>query len=205
MDLIKSLKDKYSKIEIITRKYPSNHINTLRLVKNSDLLISFDALSNINYESTLLGTPVLALDDFFKIMKEVQISHYGYAFDESEIDMARLSVGKAFDEYLKIIQKQGDDFVDVIHNALAHFKRVETNLEYRKEYDKYAEECINSNPSCSFENISSLNNIPLILRKKMRINSKELSIKTEIKYILYKLGLYNCSMSLYKRLKNRTL
>lgn len=187
--MISTLQKKYKRVEIITRKYPSSHIETLKLVRDSDLLVSFDALTNMNYESTLLGTPVLVVDDYFKLENEIEINHYGFAYDVSEIERAKKSVGKAYDEYVSIINNQGKDFPDIINKAERHFERIKIDTEYRKLYVSEMKEILRRYSPCAFDNINDLSDIPSRIRKKMAINDGGVNIKVEIKYVLLKLKL----------------
>ena len=66
LNIAKTLAKRFQKIEIITRKYPSNKSALYKLISESRLLISLDPLSNLSYESTLLGTPVYIADSIFE-------------------------------------------------------------------------------------------------------------------------------------------
>ena len=63
---LNKLLDNFDEIEIFTRRYPSTKEEMYRILSESRLLISFDSLSSLCHESTLLGTPVYIFDDVFK-------------------------------------------------------------------------------------------------------------------------------------------
>ena len=196
--LISNLQKKYRSVEIITRKYPASHIETLKLVRDSDLLVSFDALTNMNYESTLLGTPVLIVDDYFKLENEIEIGHYGFAYDISQLENAKKSVSNAFDEYTSIINNQGKDFASVINNAITHFRRIKTDTEYRDSYILQTKKILGKYLPCNFDNINNLSDIPSGIRNKMGIKGGGRNIKAEIKYVLLKLRVYYFVKDIHK-------
>ena len=57
------LLDQFKSVEIITRTYPRNRRIMYEKIAGARLLLSFDPLTSILHESTLLGTPVLIADD----------------------------------------------------------------------------------------------------------------------------------------------
>ena len=101
------LKD-FDEIEIITRATPGSRKDTLNLLANSDLLISFDALTNLNYEAQLLGVPVLMVDDCydtehikFNILQRPIYRYEDYAGSKQ-------TIGDVYAEYVSYLEKQED-------------------------------------------------------------------------------------------------
>ena len=186
---IKTILKQYENV-IITRKNPQDRVEMLKILREVKFLISFDALSNINYECTLLGTPVLLLDDFFHLQNEMEICHYGYAFEYSELAKAEKNADDAWLEYLDRIKKQGSDFYGIINKAISHFERLKNDKLYHEEWSNYITNYLKSDSGSHFENIDYASNIPLFIRQKMGIKTKGGSIKSEIKFLLYKLGIY---------------
>lgn len=66
----KNLLKKFKEVAIITRTNPSSKDVLYREIASSELLISFDSLSSLCYEATLLGTPVILMDDVSKSFYE---------------------------------------------------------------------------------------------------------------------------------------
>lgn len=191
--LVRDICSRYEKVNIITRKVPADREEMLCIVRDSDFLISFDALTNLNYESTLVGTPVLLLDDYFCIRNEIEINHYGFAFDVSELDKAYGSLEYAWEEYIGIIKNQGKDFHKIIDAAVAHFTKIASDTDYAERYAAYIDTLLKGGEECeSFECIDYVNSIPFSLRRKLGLGSDAgINLKSEVKYFLHRLHLYN--------------
>ena len=85
VDLLKKFQD----VSVITRANPSSKSDLYSEIASSELLISFDSLSSLSYESTLLGTPVLLMDDVSKYFYETfnyKLHGFYYQGDISRID-----------------------------------------------------------------------------------------------------------------------
>lgn len=118
----------YDDIRIITRMSPGDRENTLKTIAQSDLLISYDALTNLNYEATLLGTPVLIMNDFYNIKNtDYNAGKFGCAFDEKEIQLARGTVEQAYVEYCRILEKQDNAVVEVVNGLVNQLKRIKND------------------------------------------------------------------------------
>jgi hypothetical protein len=61
-DFINNILDKYDDIEIIHRNYPNKHEDYLQKLKTTDLLISYDFMSSVSQEASLMGIPVIIID-----------------------------------------------------------------------------------------------------------------------------------------------
>jgi hypothetical protein len=66
--------NKFEEVYVITRSFPEHSKTLFDNIAESKLLICLDPLSNIAYEATLMGTPVLMADDVFKD----EYDHYNY-------------------------------------------------------------------------------------------------------------------------------
>ncbi len=66
LSVAKQLAKRFENIEIITRIYPNSKDDLYSKIANSRLFISLDPLTNLCYESTILGTPVYIADTIFE-------------------------------------------------------------------------------------------------------------------------------------------
>ena len=122
---------KYSKIKVICRNIPSSREETLLWIKQSSLLISFDAISNINYEATLLGVPVILMDDSFNIKEHnLNVEQTGYCESIQDILFARSTVQKSYLDYEKYLFRQETIIIKVIQDAIKHFECIENDKHY---------------------------------------------------------------------------
>ncbi len=100
------LKD-FERINVITRQMPQNHKETLQLLASSELLISFDPLTNLNYESTLLGTPVLLMDDTYGIKNiTFNVNDSGFVYDYEDYMNARKDIKEVYKDYCRYLDNQ---------------------------------------------------------------------------------------------------
>lgn len=63
---LREIANQFSNFKIITRSHPGTKEILYQTISNSALFISFDPLTSLCYESTILGTPALILDPVFK-------------------------------------------------------------------------------------------------------------------------------------------
>ena len=110
---------KCKKINIITRCDPMDREQMLKSIAQSSLLISYDSLSNINYEATLLGTPVLMMDDAYAIRETgYNAGIYGLAFSEKGLAEARKQVSLAYETYNALLKNQKQAVVECFRVVL---------------------------------------------------------------------------------------
>jgi hypothetical protein len=64
----------FNNVYVITRSFPSNKDTLYKHIQEAKLLITLDPLTNLSYESTLLGTPVYMADPVF----EDSYNNYNY-------------------------------------------------------------------------------------------------------------------------------
>ena len=107
---------KEADITLITRDYPSSKSALYSLIGTLDGLISLDPLSSLNYESTLLGTPVYvhsSWDESF--VDRFPVSLAGIAFDDPERFIYMLKNGfnskSVFSSY-KIALEQNNKYIE---------------------------------------------------------------------------------------------
>lgn len=127
---LKHILEKYRKVNIITRRFPTAREQMLKGVAQSDLLISYDPLSNINYEATLLGTPVLMMDDVYGIRNtEFNMGRCGIAFSEEDIETAHNEVPHAFETYRRWMENQKNAAIKSIRLMVDQVQQVKSNAE----------------------------------------------------------------------------
>ncbi len=101
---------KNADLTLITRDYPSSKSALYSLVGTLDGLISLDPLSSLNYESTLLGTPVYvhsSWDELF--VDQFPVSLAGIAFDDPDRFLYMLENGfnskSVFSSYMNALER----------------------------------------------------------------------------------------------------
>lgn len=117
------LLDGFDEIIIITRTHPSNKKCLYDTIAKSKLLLSFDPLSSICYESTLIGTPVLLGDNVFESeYKNYNYPLYGfnYTFEgaDFESDSFFWKATKCLDEQIALHDKKTIEIIKKIENVL---------------------------------------------------------------------------------------
>lgn len=120
---------------IITRFYPKKHRETMELLAKAKLLISFDGLTNLNYEATLLGTPVVLTSNPYHLdFLHFNVPLYGEynSFEEYQKAQSRDSVEKAYPLYSGILDKQRQTIADAFQVITEHFSRIQTDAQYAK-------------------------------------------------------------------------
>lgn len=118
----------YKKVNVITRLCPLDREEALRDIAQSDLLISYDALSNMNYEATLLGTPVLLMDDSYGLAHiTYNVGNYGYAFCEADVTDARKSVNQAYEVYCRHLESQEESVIASVRKIIELVSLVKSN------------------------------------------------------------------------------
>lgn len=88
---LNSLLDNFDDVNIITRSHPVSKKNLYQHISESRLLISFDPLSFVMHEATLLGTPVYVHDKAFKKdYDNFNIKLHGFYYDVTTKDLNKI-------------------------------------------------------------------------------------------------------------------
>lgn len=117
----------FSSRKIITRSFPARRRTLVRWLASSRVLVSFDPLSNIHYEATLLGTPVIAVDrSIYGDLKGFNLPLHGFA--------SGVSIEENFDheQVLRIYRSQlasgnQQNVANFVQACLDHFQSVESS------------------------------------------------------------------------------
>lgn len=201
--ILKNIRKQYKNVHIITRQNPSRE-QTLKMIAESDLMISFDPLSNLNYESTLLGTPVFLVDDFYDT-KDIELpapqKGIFYEFNESNFKVAKREVAESFMYYSDYIQKQSLMIKAAFEKILKHFNDLSNSIYYEnnkkrnlllKEQDLLA---FKNRKQKIYSSINFYNDIPLFVQKIFF--SKRIFYKNKLKKILRKIHMYDFVKKIY--------
>lgn len=132
----------FDRIHVITRLVPGRRQKLLELLARSALLISFDPLSNINYEATVLGTPVILMDNAYEISKnDFNIPLWGLGFSMSEYPELQSEVHQAFDVYEAHVSGQREMVALWASEVVDHFRRIQTqnDTEYCRRHRELME------------------------------------------------------------------
>ncbi len=198
---IRSIIKNYKIVEIITRKEPDSRTETLKLLSDSSLLISFDPLTNLNYEATLLGVPVYLVQDCFGIISNQYFKYYGITDDINKIELMSEDVDKAWDQYVNWVSYQDLMVKEVFSNIVQHFDLISKNdTVYQRSVknmnDKQKQidyEYFSLNNSVQYLSILLPDNLPRLLRKELHVSTGRLfnryDIKEKVKTILRKMHL----------------
>jgi len=206
-------KDIPKPITAIVRSYPSSHQETLNWLSKSELLISFDGMTNICYEATLLETPVLILDKSYYISDiPFNIKRNGLFYDYQELKESKEKI-ISYNYYNQYLNQQKRILNDCFNNILLHFEKVKKNQNYKdfikrkniRQIDIDKREWIKSK-KYSFYNIISYNDLPTPIFKLLfhhtSISSFHSRFIYNIKKILKHLGLFNITKKLYIKIKH---
>lgn len=108
---------------LITRspdRWPATRVELIELLASSELLISFDPLTQLNLEATLVGTPVrihLENSDWSEKTLDKDVLEWpGYAWSNGQIPQAKEKVNLAYPQYLKkipMMDRTVDRFVKI--------------------------------------------------------------------------------------------
>jgi hypothetical protein len=87
----KNILKKFKEVNVITRTNPSSKEVLYREIASSELFISFDSLSSLCYEATLLGTPVILMDDVSKYFYDAfNYKLHGFYYQEHVTDIDKI-------------------------------------------------------------------------------------------------------------------
>ncbi len=80
------IKSKGAEVVIINRHFPKSRDLLFDLLKKARLLVSYDPLTNLNYEATLCGTPCYIVDNYMQLkFSDFNIPLHGIFEDKQEI------------------------------------------------------------------------------------------------------------------------
>jgi hypothetical protein len=197
---------KFKKVEIITRMHPGSREELFKKIAHAQLLISFDPLTNLTYEATLLGTPVLLADTSMHVENDFNIPLYGIFSSYEDLKSHLQDVELAFAEYERHLEKRGITVKTWVNDFFRHFERLESHDSmYLMEHSKVIEEVsrkfdVSLN---SFEyKLQGLENINIPieldtkiilifnLRTKMTLLQKKLDYRSVLRTVTKKIGIY---------------
>lgn len=199
---LKRILSKYKTIHLITRWVPAEREEALKHIADSSLLVSFDALTNMNYEATLLGTPVLMMDDTFDIEHSTfNLCNNGLAFKYSGVKKARIGIDSTFEDYCNWLNHQEQYLLNLFSSLMDKIKEMKDDpdaLEKNKEinnsiYEEDVSEYKKSMNCVPFDAINYPEELPKKIGKLFGVEYKLMDknrIKHSLAQILRKIGLY---------------
>ena len=213
----------FKEVKIITRHEPSSTDELFHELASSQLLISYDGMTSLIYESILVGTPCLILDDLFKKeMKFFNLPLYDIYFTSDIQMLINLLVKNSnlknnrkrnIKNYELAILKQKHDVLDTIKLISNFFtnrnvKKLNENAQKNKKEEKAFKLFFrNHYESRPIVNVVNKNRIFLILliNYSPYLYRKLLSTYTEIKKSSYLGGLKNCLINPFRLRVNKKL
>lgn len=114
----------FKKINVITRVIPTSRDELFATIARSRLLICFDPISNISYESTLLGTPVVMADSSFGTDGAFNIPLWGISSSVADIDRIGREVGRAYPYYEQHLNTQSIEVRNWASIVERHFRLI---------------------------------------------------------------------------------
>lgn len=208
---IKSLIQKFNTVAVITRESPTTRIETLSELSNASLLVSFDPLTNLNYEATLLGVPVYIFKDHYGIITNNYFKYFGITDNLSSICIANKEVIQAWPQYEKWIENQEQMIHGIIKIILQHFRNISRHdtryisiVKAMNESQKTLDyEQFSANDSIEFSNILKPDNIPEPIKSELFGTKRKIiniySWKECIKTILRKFHLLNFARTIKRK------
>jgi len=200
----------FDEVKIITRTEPASTKELYYEVASSKLLISYDGMTSLIYESILMGTPCLILDDLFKKeMNDFNVPHNDIYFSrdismlkklllkdsnlnnkrETNIKNYEIAIEKQMSDVKATIKLISNFFTksDVIQSA----KNRQKNKKERKAFESFYSKNFKSRPVV---NVTKKNRILLILLLNYSpyFYEKLICIFSEIKKYSYFIALKHC-------------
>lgn len=125
---LKSLINSFESCRILTRTQPAEVSELYAELARSSLLISFDPLTNLCLEATLLDTPVLISDPIFKTQyDDFNFKNHGFFYSPEGYQLAKKDVLKANQELKTHFSRQPEIVKSLAREMLAHFKSSPNN------------------------------------------------------------------------------
>lgn len=140
---LNKLLENFDEIDVISRGYPSTKEQMYNMISESRLLISFDSLSSVIHESTLLGTPVYVFDKAFRnLYNNFNFKLHGLYYDVQTKDLERIYNEshnlhiKAKNEILKFNNSMLQRTKDLLEDIENHIINKKTSADlYRRNMD----------------------------------------------------------------------
>jgi hypothetical protein len=215
---------RHDRLRIITRQVPNNKELLFDAIAKSRFLVSFDPLSNLNYEATLLDTPILLMDDSYGVMKgRFNIPLHGFFEEIKDLDLASKAVHSAWHEYENQLAGQDESITVWARSLFKHFENIDAQPlgDYALLVAKKNQSRKSLDAAHFFEdmrgsllvNIEYHRDLPEEVQRAVKIfwslklkKVYEFSIdvtKSFIKNILKRLGLFKQAKKLYKLLSEK--
>lgn len=140
------LLNKFTELSIITRTNPSEKEDLYKEIAESEVFISFDGLSSLCHEATLLGTPVIIMDDVFRQAYE-NFDHklHGFYYDrdifqlenviESSANLSEIA-NRELEIHLQSTSKRTIEILDKIETHFVSDNRIAESRERNEAYHK---------------------------------------------------------------------
>jgi len=120
---LKPLIQSFSRCRIVTRKTPHSPEQLYTEIARSELFISFDPLTNLCLEATLLETPTLIADPVFKPhFDSFNYKNFGFFYDVNDFELAKNEVKKANPEIQRHWALKTTLTQSLINELLEHFR-----------------------------------------------------------------------------------
>ena len=192
---LRRLKRTYKNIYIITRQFPSR-LDALKQIAESKMLVSFDPLSNLNYEATLLETPVFLIDDSYETKNiNLPVPQKGIFYTEDAFEKARQEVKKSYIYYCEYLTKQSDVIKGTFGKIFEHFSKISvpdylSEIRYKNSRQKEKDyEDFKNKRGEIYTHINFYLDIPVSIAMIFNLHTKKTLIKQAVKSILKKLHL----------------
>ena len=203
-----------TKKTIITRFYPNNHTKTMEILAKAKLLISFDPMTNLNYEATLLNTPVILVSNPYHLKPlqfNVPLVDLYFSFEEYQQNWKEKDKQSAFELYCKHLETQSQEIKDAFTLINEHFNRIFLDSAYEEqtktrnkqqiELDIQKQKMLND---IKVESIFFLQQAPYKIKKLCgRTSVLDFFYPRHMKSILKKIGLFEFCKNLYLKFKKK--
>lgn len=197
----------------ITRGYPDSHEEMLKILADSKLLVSFDGMTNTNYEATLLGTPALILDNSLCIdPAKFNIPQNGFLYDYRDLPKKMETINGEYQKYCSYLERQDAVLEHGLREIFLHFQRIETDEDYREKIAKRNKEKIeqdrviwSTSRKITFSNIDKIEQIPndffcyMVFSLKIKFIFKKSIYYCKV--ILKKIGVFDILKRWYLKIK----
>jgi len=174
---------RFKKIIIVTRRDPAERSLLNGWLAQASVVVSFDPLTNLNFEATLSGSTVLLCDDYYKMQENgFNLELSGYFFDVADYETAVKEVAKVPELFREQRNTRNIDSVtETFKNAINHFEDFEkgSQLFYVHSRIKFIKslfvndyrEYVNNGTEVMF-NIDYYKDIPTVIRGTLQKTGK---------------------------------
>lgn len=174
-NILRRIQKKYKDVNVITRQYP-DRMSALRMIAESDLMVSFDPLSNLNYEATLLGTPVFMVDDSFDTSSaDLPAKQSGYFYSLNDLENAKQAVKESYISYCDYIMRQEKIIEDAHKKWIHHFELcanseyLRKNAEHNRRQQEIDHEQFLKKRESTFQMIATYKDIPKRIARILKV------------------------------------